>query len=412
MPHTVSDVLVLLDADDRRPLDEIEHDIRERLEHVPAVAAAITTPLGMRIDEGLGGTPADLSVRIFGPDLDVLAGLAEEVRALMEAVDGLDEIRAEELTGMPQIRITLDREATARVGLTPGDVLDAVRIGLVGETVSEVRLGQRRYDLVVKLREDRRDDVEAIRTLLVDGHDGTLVPLGKVAHVESVTAPGTIKREAGSRRIAVEAAVTGRDLAGAAADVRASLAALELPSGTFVDIGGKVESEARATAAMTRAIAIALVAVLVLLYLGLGSVRETLLLVGTLPVALVGGIAALWITGGTWNVSSMVGLIGLFGIAVQNGLVLVAQTRVFLAEGLDVRAAVREASLGRVRPKLMTAGAAIFGLVPMFAFDLHGTEIERPLAVVMVGGLLTSTAFTLLVLPVMLASSSRRDRRG
>jgi cobalt-zinc-cadmium resistance protein CzcA len=404
MPHTVSDVLVLLRPNDRRPLEVIEEDVRERLEHVPALAAAITTPLGMRIDEGLGGTPADLSVRLFGPDLEELARLAIEIRERLEDVEGLDELRVEELTGLPQIQVTLDREATARVGLTPGDVVDALRIGLVGERVSEVRLGQRRYDLVLRLRDDRRNDVEAIRSLLVDGHDGTRIPLGKLARIESITGPGTIKREAGSRRIAIEAAVVGRDLASAATEVRRALGEVELPSGYFTDVGGKVESEARASAAMTRAIGVAFTAVLLLLYMALGSLRETLLLVGTLPVALVGGIAALAVTGETWNVSSLVGLIGLFGIAVQNGLVLVTQTRGLLAEGLDRRAAVREASLGRVRPKLMTASAAILGLLPMLLFDLHGTEIERPLAIVMVGGLLTSTAFTLLVLPVLLAA--------
>ncbi len=401
MPHTVSDVLVLLSADGR-PRDEIEADIRERLERVPAIAAAITTPLGMRIDEGLGGTPADLSVRVFGPDLDVLAELADQVRDRMAEIEGLDDLRAEELTGLPQIQVAVDREAAARVGLTPGDVIEALRIGLVGETVSEVRRGQRRYDLVVKLREDRRADVESIRALLVDGHDGTRIPLGKLATIESTTGPGAIKREAGSRRIAVEAAVIGRDLAGAAAEVRERLADLELPTGYFLDVGGKVESEARASAALGRAILVAVVLVVLLLYLGLDSIRETLLLVGSLPVALVGGVLALVVAGETWNVSSLVGLIGLFGIAVQNGLVLVTQTRGLVGEGLGLFEAVREASIGRVRPKLMTAGTAILGLLPLLVLDLHGTEVERPLAIVMVGGLVTSTLFTLLVLPALL----------
>lgn len=399
MPHTVSDVLVLLSPDRARSIDAIEDDVRDRLGHVLGVGSAITTPLGMRIDEGLGGTPADISVRVFGADLDVLSRLAEEVEARLSGIPGIEDLRAEALTGLPQVRVDVDRAAAARVGLTPGDVVDALRIGLVGETVSEVRVGQRRYDLVVKLRPDRRSDVEGIRALLVDGHDGTRIPLGKLATILSTTGPGAIKREAGSRRIAVEMAVVGRDLGSAADDVRAALADLERPAGYFWDVGGRVESQARASDALSGAIGLALVAVLVLLYLALDSVRETLVILATLPLALVGGVVGLVLFGETWNVSSMVGLIGLFGIAVQNGLVLVSQIRALRAEGLDLPRAVREASLGRVRPKLMTAGTAILGLMPMLVLRLHGTEIERPLAVVMVCGLVSSTLFTLLVLP-------------
>lgn len=399
MPHTVSDVLVLLDPDRARPIDEIEDEVRERLEHVLGVGAAITTPLGMRIDEGLGGTPADISVRIFGADLDELSRLAEEVEGRLARIDGVADLRAEQLTGLPQVKVEVDRAAAARVGLTPGDVVDALRIGLVGQTVSQVRVGQRRYDLVVKLRPDRRDSVEGIRSLLVDGHDGTRIPLGKLAKIESTTGPGAIKREAGSRRIAVEMAVIGRDLGSTADEVEEALRGLDLPTGYFWDVGGRVESQARASEALTAAIGLALVAVLVLLYLALDSVLETAVILATLPLALVGGVVGLVLFGETWNVSSMVGLIGLFGIAVQNGLVLVTQTRALRAEGHELGAAVREASLGRVRPKLMTAGTAILGMMPLLVLDLHGTEIERPLAVVMVCGLVSSTLFTLLALP-------------
>lgn len=408
MPHTISDVLVLLKPDRERPLEEIEDELRERLEAVPGVGASITTPLGMRIDEGLGGTPADVSVRIFGTELDELARLGTEVRERIERVPGLTDLRVEELTGLPQVRVDVDRAAAGRVGLSPGDVVDALRIGLVGEPVSEVRLGQRRYDLVVKLQDLHRGDVQAIRTLLVDGHDGTRIPLGKLARIEQTVGPGAIKRESGSRRIAVEGVVAGRDLGSVATDVRAALADLPLPTGYFVDVGGRVESQERATAALLTAVGIAIAGVFVLLLLALGTAWEAGTILVTLPVALVGGVVALWVTGETWNVSSMVGLIGLFGIAVQNGLVLVAQVRGLRAEGYDRMASLHEASLGRLRPKLMTAGTAILGLLPILVLDLHGTEIERPLAVVMTGGLLTSTAFTLLALPAVYAVVERR----
>lgn len=400
MPHVISDVLVVLKPGRSRPLEELEEEMRERLEKVPGVAVLFTTPLGMRIDEGLGGTPADLQVRIYGPDLDRLADLAAEARELMEGIEGITDLRAETLTGLPQVRITVDREAVARVGLAPADVVDALRIGLAGEEVSQVWVGQRRFDLVVRLADDRRGDLSGLSSLLIDGPNGTRVPLGQLARVERTFGPASIQREAGSRRIAVEASVAGRDLGSAAAEVRERLSeGLNLPTGYFFDIGGRVENQARALRSLGLAIAVALFAVLVLLYLALGSFPETMVILATLPDAFVGGILALWLAGETWNVSSLVGLIGLFGIAVQNGLVLVSQTRTLVAEGKPFEEALREASIGRVRPKLMTAGTAILGLLPLLVLNLHGAEIERPLAIVMIGGLLTSTLFTLLALP-------------
>ena len=400
MPHTISDVLVVLKPERDRDLSAIEDDMREQLEAVPGVAVLFTTPLGMRIDEGLGGTPADLSVRFFGPDLDELSTIADRAREAMERIRGIADLRAEELTGLPQIQITVNREATARVGLAPGDVIRAVRIGLVGEEQSEVWVGQRRFDLVVRLRDDRRDTAQAIRTLLIDGHDGTKIPLGQLADIREVFGPGAIRREAGTRRIAVEASVSGRDLGSTAADVRRTLTEqVKLPAGYFMDIGGRVESQARASRALTVAIAIALFGVFVLLNIALGSIAEAILILVTVPIAFVGGILALLIARETWNVSSLVGLIGLFGIAVQNSLVLITQIRGLLAEGHSLHDAVREASIGRVRPKLMTAATATLGLLPLLLLRLHGTEIERPLAIVMIGGLVTSTVFTLFVLP-------------
>jgi heavy metal efflux system protein len=400
MPHVMSDVLVVLKPERGTDLEVLEGEMREALESVPGVSVLFTTPLGMRIDEGLGGTPADLSVRIFGPDLDQLATLGAEAQRIMAGIDGLEDLRVEAVSGLPQLRVEIDRDAVARTGLTPGDVVRALRIGLVGEHASEVWVGQRRYDLVVRLADSARGSAAAIRELRLDAHDGTRVPIQQVARVEEVFAPGTIRREAGSRRVAIEGSVAGRDLGGAAADVRERLAAeLILPTGYFVNVGGRVEQQERAREALTIAIAAAVVAVFVLLYLALGSFAETAVILATLPDAFVGGIVALLLAGETWNVSSLVGLIGLFGIAVQNGLVLVAQTRSLVADGRPFREALREASIGRVRPKVMTAATAILGLLPLLVLNLHGTEIERPLAVVMIGGLVTSTLFTLLALP-------------
>ena len=400
MPHVVSDVLVVLKPERSRDINTLEAEMREALESVPGISILFTTPLGMRIDEGLGGTPADLSVRVFGPDLNELARLGDQARDLMAGIEGIVDLRVEAVTGLPQLRVAIDRQAVARTGLTPGDVVRVLRIGLVGEEVSEVWVGQKRYDLVVRLTDTARNSVSSIRNLRLEAHDGTRIRIDQVARVEEVLAPGTIRREGGNRRVAVEASVAGRDLGSAAADVRERVASgLRLPPGYFVEVGGRVEQQERASQSLTIAIAAALIAVFALLYLALGSFAETGVILATIPSAFVGGILALLIAGETWNVSSLVGLIGLFGIAVQNSLVLVAQTRELIAEGRPFRDALREASIGRVRPKLMTALTAILGLLPLLVLKMHGTEIERPLAIVMIGGLVTSTLFTLLALP-------------
>jgi len=308
--------------------------------------------------------------------------------------------------------VTIDRQAVARVGLTPGDVIRAIRVGLAGEEESEVWVGQRRFDLVLKLQDEHRDTPRAIRSLLIDGHDGSRIPLGQLATIEQTFGPGTILREAGSRRIAVEAAVHGRDLGSTAADVNAKLSReLSLPTGYFFNIGGRVESQERAARSLGIAIGVAVLAVFLLLYVALDSAAEAMVILTTLPTASVGGIVALLIAGETWNVSSLVGLIGLFGIAVQNGLVLISQTRSLIAEGKSFEDALREACTGRVRPKIMTAATAILGLLPLLVLRLHGTEIERPLAVVMIGGLVTSTLFTLLALPTFYLTVHRAQER-
>jgi cobalt-zinc-cadmium resistance protein CzcA len=404
MPHTLSDVLVVLKSERTRTSQELVEAMRAEVSAIPGLSVLFTTPLMMRIDEGLGGTPADLTVRVFGPDLAVLGRLAQKASVVAGKVQGVEDLRLEQSSEVPQLRITIDRAAVARVGLTPGDVIRAVRIGMVGEEIGEIIRGQRRFDLVLRLEPRAREDISSIGRLLIDLHDGSRIPLAQLASIEQTLGIGAIRREAGSRRIAVEASVTGRDLESTASELRQRLTdELVLPTGYFVDVGGKIETQGRATRSLQLAVAASIVLVFGLLYLALRSLADTFVILVTLPDAFVGGILALWLCDETWNVSSLVGLIGLFGIAVQNGLVLVTQTRMLLAQGRPFDEALREACIGRVRPKLLTAATAILGLLPLLVLRLHGTEIERPLAIVMIGGLVTSTLFTLLALPTFYA---------
>lgn len=415
MPHTNADILVELVPNRTMNDEEIAAALRERVALAPGTQVLFTTPLQMRIDEGLGGSPADLQVRVFGTDLDQLSALANLLRDRMRHVRGLADVRTDVAGQSPELRVRLDRIAMARAGVTPGMVTEAVRVATVGRDVGVVFRGGRRLDVMVRIGAPGSIDPEELRALPVETPEGFRLPLGRLAEITSTVGPSIVRREAGQRRVGIEASVVGRDLGGAADDVRRLVAAAvrsDFPDGTFASVGGRIETQDAANRALALAILLAVALVLVLVYVALGSLAETLLILGTLPSALVGGIAALLIAHETWNVSSLVGLLGLFGIAVQNGLVLVSQTRGLEAHGLGYDEAVREASLGRVRPKLMTAATAMLGLLPLVVLPLRGVELERPLAIVMIGGLVTSTLFTLVVLPTFLVDLGRfRARR-
>jgi cobalt-zinc-cadmium resistance protein CzcA len=401
MPHVLSDVLVQLKPPgERDDTDAVADEIRERLEEVPGIAALFTTPLGMRIDEGLGGTPAELSIRVFGPELPELARIAQQVASIATQVDGIADLRVEQASGVPQLQVRIDRVAAARLGLTAGEVAESVRVALGGEVVSEFWQGQRNYGIQVRQAERFRTDLAQIAALPLMSASGELVPLAQVANIEQRSGPSIIRRENVVRRVAVEASVDGRDLGSTVRELQERIAArVQLPTNYYIKFGGQFEQQERAFEALAVAIALAVGLVFVLLLMALGSAAEVSVILLTLPDAFVGGILALILTGETLNVSSAVGFIGLFGIAVQNGLVLIAQTRALMTEGLTFDEALRQASIGRVRPKLMTAGCAMLGLMPLALFPGQGGELERPLAIVMIGGLVTSTVFTLLALP-------------
>jgi heavy metal efflux system protein len=401
MPHVLSDVLVQLKpVNERGDTDAVADEIREALEQVPGVAALFTTPLGMRIDEGLGGTPAELSIRVFGPDLNQLGRLSQQIAAIATDVRGVTDLRLEQASGVPQLQVRIDRVAAARLGMTAAEVAEGVRVALGGEVVSEFWEGQRNYGIQVRQAEPFRTDIAQIATLPLMSATGQLVPLEQVARIEHGSGPSIIRRENVVRRIAVEASVEGRDLGSTVRELQTRIAAqVKLPSNYYVNFGGQFEQQERAFEALAVAIALAVALVFVLLLMALGSLAEVSVILLTLPDAFVGGIVALLLTGETLNVSSAVGFIGLFGIAVQNGLVLIAQTRAMVDEGLPFDDALRQASIGRVRPKLMTASCAMLGLLPLVLLPGQGGELERPLAIVMIGGLVTSTLFTLLALP-------------
>ncbi len=392
-----------------KPADQLMAEVREQIERIPGVAVAFTQPLQNKIDESMEGTPAPLQVKLFGPDIQTLAELGEKIEAVVADTRGVADVKMDQASGIPQVQVRIDRQAAARYGVSVGDVSEVVRLAVGGEELTQVWKNQRSYGVFVRFPDELRGDIESIRNLMVDTPSGSPVPLSQVASVTLSQGPNVIWREAMNRRISIDASIQGRDLGGVVDDIKSSLKDIELPPDYYVVFGGQYQSQQRAMQSLMLATAVALAVVFMLLFVALGSASHAAIILATVPNAFAGGVASLFLTGETLNVSSAVGFIALFGIAVQNSLVLLTQTRDFIAEGHSAEKAIRLASVQRLRPKLMTASCAALGLGPILLSRGVGAEIEKPLAIVMVGGLVTSTLFTLLVLPaVYLALESGR----
>jgi cobalt-zinc-cadmium resistance protein CzcA len=407
MPHYLSDVLVIL-APGARPA-AVEARLAAAAERLP-FAVEITTPMGMRISEGIGGTPADVQVELFHPDLAALAARGAEVRARLARVPGVVSVAPDTGAPLPGWRVVPDDDALRRLDVPRPLVLHTVAAALQGIALAPRFEGPQRIERVVRFPSDGRLTAAALARLPMVVEEGRVIEVGQVARIEEAPTPAMIRRKNGQRRLGFNVRTAG-DLGGTARRIESALAEVALPEGTTTALSGRVEEARETQRRLGLASAAALGLVGVLLYAALGRAREVAVVLATLPVAFAGGLYALAAAGESWNASSIVGVIGLFGVAVQNSLVLITQTKEALARGLPFRAALVEASLGRVRPKLMTAGAAILGLAPML-FGFGGSELERPLAVVMMGGLVTSTLFTLLVLPSVYAWLGRPTAGG
>lgn len=394
MPHTLSDVLVVLDGS--RPAKAVEHQVAESIEDLP-YSVELTTPMGMRIAEGIGGTPADLQVKLFHPDLETLRTKLPGIQERLSKLEGVASVSPDGGGPLPRWRIIPDDDALRRLQVPRDLVVQTLKAGLQGLETDARFDGPQRIERIVRFPNDGRTSPETLKRLPIIVEGGRIIELGQVTRFEETSTPSMIRREAAQRRLALNVRTTG-DLGGTASRVEKAMAGMDLPKGTVIKIGGQVEEARETQKRLSVAIALALALVVGLLYLALGRWREVLVVVATLPDAFAGGLLALWLAGETWNISSIVGMIGLFGVAVQNSLVLIIQAKHLMSEGKLFAEALEEASLGRVRPKLMTAGCAILGLMPML-LGIGGSELERPLAIVMVGGLITSTLFTLLALP-------------
>ena len=393
-PITDSEIMVILnpDADERA----VGREVLEAAEVMP-FPVEVNTPMQERIAEGIGGTPADIQVKLFNRNLEAVRGVLPELREHLSKLEGVRSVTSDTPDPMPRWRAVLDEEALRRLGVPRTLVAKTLQSALQG-LESEIRFdGPQRIERIVRFPNDGRVSPATLKDTPLILEDGRALSLGQVVQFEETSTPTLVRRESAQRRIGLNIRTMG-DLGGTAKRIERALEGVKLPEGTFVKLGGKIEEARETQRRLGIAIAVALTLVVGLLYLALKKWREVLVVIATLPDAFAGALFALWLAGETWNISSIVGMIGLFGVAVQNSLVLITQAKGLMEAGMPFEEALREASLGRVRPKLMTAGAAILGLMPML-FGFGGSELERPLAIAMVGGLITSTLFTLLALP-------------
>lgn len=384
--------------------DTVLEELRAELTAVPGTQITVGQPIGHRIDHMLSGTRASIAINIFGPDLYELRGLGRAIEQVVGGVEGAVDVAMEQQADVPQVRVAMNRSAMARFGVTPAHLAEAIDVAFAGEVVSQVLEEQRSYDLVVRMDPALRGDLEAISQARIDTPVGAQVPLSTLADVRYDLGPNGITRENAQRKIVVQANVAGRDVGSVVEDIREEVAAaVTLPTGYYLEYGGQFESAEEATRTIGLLSLLSLAVVFLILFMEFGSVRQALLVLVNLPLALVGGVFAVLLTGGVLNIATLVGFITLFGIAVRNGILMVSHYNYLLAEeGEDLRGAVIRGSMERLNPVMMTALTAGLALLPLaLSGGEPGNEIQSPLAVVVLGGLLTSLALNMVVVPVL-----------
>lgn len=380
--------------------EELTNEMRKSLESIAGISFGFSQPIQCRIDELVAGTRAQLILKLFGEDIDVLKNKSAEITRILSSIKGGTDLNTEKVSGQPYLTVNIDRSKIARYGLNISDVQNLIEIAVAGKSASKFYEENRSFDITVRLPEEKRNSLETIENILVPTKTGMNIPLGQLADVKMIEGPVQISRQDGIRRIGVEMNISGRDIGSFVAEAKQKIKEkVKLPSGYYLTWGGQFENQQRAMNKLMIIGPVAIGLILLLLYVTFRSVRLALLVISNLPFALIGGVFSLYISGQYLSVPASVGFIVLFGVAVLNGLVLVSRIAQLREEGLELQEAIRKGSLDRLRPVLMTASIAIFSLMPMLLASGTGSEIQKPLATVVVGGLITSTLLTLLIIP-------------
>lgn len=383
---------------------ELVDAMAEKLKDVPGAALTFTQPIADMIDDLMSGAKAQIAVKIFGDDLSVLQELGDQIQRVMVPVRGVGDLSVQQLVGQSQVQIRIRPDAIARYGLSVSDVQEVIEIAVGGKTATQIIDGARRFDVTVRYPPEARADQDRIAAIELRAPAGVSLTLGELADIREVQGTAEITRENQQRSLTVSCNVRGRDVGGFVAEAKQRLAArLKLPAGYFIEWGGQAENQARATQRLSLVVPAVILLIFFLLYTTFKSARNSGLIVLNIPFALIGGIVALWLAGLHVSVAALIGFIALFGVSVQNGLIMVSQFNALRAQGLPLADAVRQGAEDRFRPVLMTALVASLGFVPMALASGVGAEIPKPLATVVVGGLVTSTLLTLFLLPALYA---------
>lgn len=381
---------------------ELVDAMRRRLAGIPGISVLMSQPIQERLDEFISGFRTEVSVKLFGDDLDILRGTADQISAIMKTIAGVKDVKMEQQFGQTYLAITVDREKIARHGINVADVQEIIETAVGGKAATQVYEAERRFDLTLRFPPEDRSSVKAIGNIMVRDPTGIAIPLADLATIELIEGPAHISRERLKRRIAIGFNVSGRDVGSVVAEAQQKLAAqLRLPPGYTISWSGTFENMQRAMARLQIVVPIAIALIFLLLFASLHSLRYATLIILNLPFALIGGVWTLWLTGEYLSVPASLGFISLFGVAVGNGLVLVTYTHELRQQGLPLEEAVMTGCLRRLRPVLMTALTTLLGLFPLAVAQGIGAEVQRPLAIVVLGGMLTSTSLTLVVLPTL-----------
>ncbi|MEW6659234.1 MAG: CusA/CzcA family heavy metal efflux RND transporter [Thermodesulfobacteriota bacterium] len=413
MGPNVSDPIVVLKPRSEwktvRTTEELVEKMRTELAKIPGIGINLTQPIALRVDELISGVKSQVAVKIFGDNMEILLRKGEDAGRLLKGVKGVTDLRVEQVAGQPYLNIKIDRRKIARYGINVADIQEIIETAVGGKVATEIQEGQLRVGVQVRFPEERRNSLQTIGNILVEASGGRRIPLADLAAITEEEGPVQISRDDARRRIVVEFNVEGRDIGGLVAEAQSLLAArLNLPPGYYLTWGGAFENQERAMRRLMLIVPVTIAVIFLLLFLTFNSVRYAGLIILNLPLALIGGILGLLLTGLYLSVPASVGFIALFGVAVLNGVVLVSQINQLRLEGLPLEEAVQEGCNRRLRPVLMTALVAILGLIPLLFASGPGSEVQRPLAVVVVFGLFTSTLLTLIILPVLYGRFAER----
>jgi len=424
MPPNISDGYIMLKPESewprpRKSREELLAAIQETVETLPGNNYEFSQPIQMRFNELISGVRSDVAVKVFGDDMTVMNETAERIAAVLQKIPGASEVKVEQTVGLPMLTVNIDRDKTARYGLNIGDVQDTIATAIGGREAGTLFEGDRRFDIVVRLPENLRTDLEALKRLPISlpaDRDRTAkeaktnyIPLGEVATLELAPGPNQVSRENGKRRVVVSANVRGRDIGSFVREAESQLQQVKIPTGYWTAWGGTFEQLQSAVQRLQIVVPVALLLVFTLLFVMFGNLKDGLLVFTGIPFALTGGVIALWLRGIPLSISAAVGFIALSGVAVLNGLVMISFIRSLREEGKSVDDAIHEGALTRLRPVLMTALVASLGFIPMAIATGTGAEVQRPLATVVIGGILSSTALALLVLPLLYRLMHRRE---